>query len=72
MTHRADKCFAKKIAGGPEPEWPALRATAGSPDRYHSARETSDFDDDTEGEAQDEESKEEPMVESDNSDASSF
>ena len=71
MTHRADKHFAKKVAGGPELERPALHATAGSPDRYHSAREPSDFDNDTEEELQDVESEEEPMVESDNSDTSS-
>ena len=47
MTCRADKFFAKKMAGGPEPEQPALRTTAGSPDGYHSVKETSDFDDDT-------------------------
>ena len=51
MTCRADKFFAKKMAGGPEPEWPALRTVAGSPDGYHSAKETSDIDDDTEEEA---------------------
>ena len=71
MTRRADKFFARKIAGGLEPEWPALRTAAGSPDGYHSAKETSDFDNDTEEEAQDVESDEELMVESDNSDASS-
>ena len=71
MTHRADKFFAKKMAGGLELERPALHATAESPDGYHSAREHSDFDDDTEEETQDVESEEEPMVESDNSDASS-
>ena len=71
MTRTADKFFAKKMAGGPEPEWPALRTIAGSPDGYHSAKETSDFDDDTEEEAQDVESGEELMVESDNSNASS-
>ena len=60
MTCRANKFFAKKMAGGPEPEWPALRTVAGCPDGYHSARETSDFDDDVE-----------LMVESDNSDDSS-
>ena len=51
MTWRANKFFAKKIAGGLEPEWPALRTVAGSPDGYHSAKETSDFNDDTEEEA---------------------
>ena len=71
MTCRADKFFAKKMAGGPEPEWPALRTAAGSPDGYHSAKETSDFDDDTEEEAQEVESDVELMVESDNSDNSS-
>ena len=71
MTHRADKFFAKKMAGGLEPEWPALRTIAGSPDGYHSAKETSDFDDDTEEEAQEVESDVELMVESDNSDDSS-
>ena len=71
MTRRADKFFAKKMAGGPEPEWPALCTVAGSPDGYHSAKETSDFDDDTEEEAQEVESDVELMVESDNSDDSS-
>ena len=59
------------MAGGPEPERPALCTIAGSPDGYHSAKETSDFDDDTEEEAQDVESDMELMDESDNSDASS-
>ena len=71
MTRRADKFFAKKMAGGSEPEWPALRAAAGSPDRYHSAKETSDFDDDTKEEAQEVESDVELMIESDNSNDSS-
>ena len=71
MTCRADKQFAKKVAGGPVQERPALHATAGSPDGYHSAREPSDFDNNTEEELQDVESEEEPMVESDNSDTSS-
>ena len=72
MTRRADKFFAKKMAGGPEPERPTLRTDAGSPDGYHLAKETLDFDDDTEEEAQDVESDEELMVESDNSDATSI
>ena len=63
--------FAKKMAGGPKPEQPALHTVAGSPDGYHSAKETSDFDNDTEEKVQDVESDEELMVESDNSDASS-
>ena len=71
MTCRADKFFAKKMAGRLEPEWPALHTVAGSPDGYHSAKETSDFDDDTEEEAQEVESDVELMVESDNSDDSS-
>ena len=71
MTRRADKFFTRKMAGGPELEWPALCTIAGSPDGYHLAKKTSDFDDDTEEEAQDVESDEELMVESDNSDASS-
>ena len=71
MTCRADKFFAKKMAGGPKPEWPALRTIAGSPDGYHSAKETSDFDDDTEEEAQDVESEEELLDKSNNSDTSS-
>ena len=70
MTRRADKYFTKKIAGGLEPEWPALHTIAGSPDGYHSAKETLDFDDDTEEEAQEVES-DELTVESDNSDDSS-
>ena len=71
MTCRADKLFAKKMAGGPEPERTALRTVAGSPDGYHLAKETSDFDDDPEEEAQEVESDVELMVESDNSDDSS-
>ena len=47
MTRHADKHFAKKVAGGLELEQPAFHATAGSPDGYHSAREPSDFDNDT-------------------------
>ena len=53
MTRRADKHFAKKVEGGPGLERLALHATAGSPDGYHSAREPSDFDNDTEEELQD-------------------
>ena len=71
MTRHADKHFAKKVAGGTGLERPALHAAARSPDRYHSAREPSDLDNDTEEELQDVESEEEPMVESDNSDTSS-
>ena len=71
MTRRANKFFAKKMAGGLKLEQPALHTIAGSPDGYHSAKETSDLNDDTEEEAQDVESDEELMVESDNSDASS-
>ena len=71
MTCRADRFFAKKLAGGLKPEQPTLRTDAGSPDGYHSAKETSDFDNDTEEEAQDVESDEELMVKSDNSDSSS-
>ena len=71
MTCRADKFFTKKMAGGAEPEWPALRTIAGSPDGYHSAKETSDFNNETKEEAQDVESDVELMVKSDNSDASS-
>ena len=70
MTCRADKFFAKKMAGGPEPEQPTLCTVAGSPDGYHLAKETSDFDDDTEEEAQ-EESDVEHTFESDNSNDSS-
>ena len=44
------------MAGGPEPERPTLRTIAGSPDGYHLVKETSDFDDDTEEEAQEVES----------------
>ena len=72
MTRRADKFFAKKMAGGSDQGQTALRAGAGSPDGYHSAREPSDFDNDTDEELQQVESEEEePMVESDNSDAGS-
>ena len=71
MTCRTNKHFAKKVAGGTRLEWPALHAAARSPDGYHSAREPSDLDNNTEEELQDVESEEEPMVESDNSDTSS-
>ena len=72
MTRRANKFFAKKIAGGSGQGQTALHAGAGSPDGYHSAREPSDFDNDTDEELQQVESEEEkPMVESDNSDAGS-
>ena len=71
MTRHADKHFAKKVAGGPGLEWLALHAAARRWDGYHSAREPSDFDNDTEEELQDVESKEEPMVKSNNSDTSS-
>ena len=59
------------MAGGPEPEWPALRTVAGSPDGYHSAKETLGFDDDTKEEALEVESDVEQTLESDNSDDSS-
>ena len=72
MTRRADKFFAKKMAGRPEPERPTLRTVTGSPDGYHSAKETSDFDDDTEEEALEVESDVEQTLESDNSDNSSI
>ena len=69
MTCRVDKLFAKKMAGGSEQEPSALRAGAVSPDGYHSAREPSDFDNDTDEDLRQEESEEEElMVESDNSD----
>ena len=70
MIRRPDKFFAKKMAGGSELEWPTLRTIAGSPDGYHSVKETSDFIDDTEEEAQEVESDVEHMLESDNSDDS--
>ena len=72
MTRRADKFFTKKMAGGPEPEQPALRTVAGSPDGYHSAKKTLDFDDDTEEEALEVETDVEQTLESDNSDDSSI
>ena len=59
------------MAGGPEPERLALHTIAGNPDGYHLAKETSDFDDDTQEEAQEVESDVELMVESDNSDDNS-
>ena len=71
MTCHANKHFAKKVAGGPGLEGLALHAAGRSPDGYHSAREPSDFDNNTKEELQDVESKEEPMVESDNSNTSS-
>ena len=71
MAHQADKYFAKRLAGGPVQKRSTLHAGARSPDRYHSAREPSDFDNETEEELQDGKSEEEPMVKSDNSDTSS-
>ena len=72
MTRRADKFCAKKMVGGSDQEQSALRGGAGSPDGYHSAREPSDFDNDTEEELRQVESEEEePTGESDNSDAGS-
>ena len=71
MTCQADKHFTKRVAGGLVQERSALHASARSPEGYHSAREASDFDNDTEEELQDVESEEEPVVESDNSDTSS-
>ena len=71
MTCRADKYFAKRLAGGPVQERSALHASAGSPNGYHSAREPSDFDNETKEELQDGEFEEEPMVKSNNSDTSS-
>ena len=72
MTRRADKFFAKKMAGGSDREQSALRGGATSPDGYHSAREPSDFDNDTEEEMRQVESEEEePTGESNNSDAGS-
>ena len=71
MTRRTDKYFAKKVAGGTGLERLATHAAPGSPEGYHSAREPSDFDNDTEEESQDVQSKEEPTVESDNSNTSS-
>ena len=72
MACQADKYFAKRLAGGPVQERSALHAGAGSPDGYHLAREPLDFDNETKEELQDGESEEEPMVESDNFDTSSF
>ena len=72
MTRRADRFFTKKVAGGPEPEQPTLHGAVESPEGYHSAREHSDFNDNSEEEAQELESEEEPMAESDNSDTSSI
>ena len=72
MTCRADKFFAKKMVGGSDQEQSVPRGGAGSPDGYHSAREPSDFDNDTDEELRQVESKEEePTGESDNSDAGS-
>ena len=71
MACQADKYFAKRLAGELVQERSTLHAGARSPDGYHSARESSDFDNETEEELQDVESEEEPMVESDNSDTSS-
>ena len=53
MTRRADKHFAKRVAAGQGLERRALHEAAGSPDGYHSAREPSDFDNNTEEELQD-------------------
>ena len=70
-THELTSFSLRRWQGGRNRNGSALRTNAGSPDGYHSARETSDFDDDTEEEAQDVESEEELMAESDNSDATS-
>ena len=73
MTRRADKFFGKKMAGGSDQEQSTLHVGTGSPDGYHSAREPSDFDNDTDEELRQVESEEEePMGESDNSDTGSI
>ena len=71
MARQADKYFAKRLAGGLVQERSTLHAGNGSPDGYHSAREPSDFDNETEEELQGGKSEEEPMVESNDSDTSS-
>ena len=72
MTRRADKFFAKKMAGESDREQSTLWGGAGSPDGYHSAREPLDFNNDTEEEMRQVESEEEePTGESDNSDTGS-
>ena len=70
MAHWADKYFAKRLAGGLVQERSALHAGTASPDGYHSAREPSDFDNETKEELQDVEAEEEPMAKSDNSNTS--
>ena len=47
MAVRADKYFAKRLAGGLVQERSALRAGTASLDVYHSTREPSDFDNET-------------------------
>ena len=60
------------MAGGSDREQSALRGGAGNPDGYHSAREPSDFNNNTEEEMRQVESEEEePTGESDNSDTGS-
>ena len=72
MTHRANKFFIKKMVGGLDQEQSALHGGARSPEGYHSAREPSDFDNDTDEELRQVESEEkEPMGESNNSDTGS-
>ena len=44
MTHRADKRQAKKILKEQHRDLPVMIAQAGSPDDYHSAKEPSDFE----------------------------
>ena len=74
LTRRADKLAAKKIVGGAVPEPKFLCASAGPQEDFHSARENSDFEDQTEEELEElQESKqeEEDAPELDHSEASS-
>ena len=74
MTRRSDKVAAKKIIGGILPEPELLCTDAGPQEDVHSARENSDFEDQTEEELeelQESEVEEEEALESDHSEASS-
>ena len=73
MTRRSDKAAAKKIVGGALPEPEHLCGSTGPPEDFHSARENSDFEDQTEEELEElQESgpEEEEATESDQSEAS--
>ena len=72
LIRRADKLAAKKVVGGTAPEPEFLCASAGPQEDFHSARENSDFEDQTEEELEElqESKQEEDAPESDHSEAS--